>query len=226
MQLEEGLDTGPVFARVTVPIGAVDHRRRAAPGAGRGRHAPAGRRTAGRARRPAAARRRADVRRQDQCAGAAASIGRDRRSRSIGWCASAVRGRRSAAGASRSSPPSWSMALPRARRADRRSRRRPPAGDGSAGRQGADAVRCLRPWRATRSGRAIGVGRARVSSAVDDQRSPGGLSLPAADRPRRRLRQPAAAERARSIEAQRARSRLRHRAGRTARRACVERAMP
>ena len=38
MQLEEGLDTGPVYAAVVVPIGADDHGCRAARRAGRGRH--------------------------------------------------------------------------------------------------------------------------------------------------------------------------------------------
>ena len=95
MQLEAGLDTGPVFACARVPIGAARHRGRAARPARR-RSAPrcsssTSRRLADAQPEPQA--RRADVRREARPSTSSASTRRGPRPSSTASCAPATRGR-------------------------------------------------------------------------------------------------------------------------------------
>ena len=99
MQLEEGLDTGPVFGCERVPITARTTAAALRADLVRGRHRPAGRPPRGRPRRPTAPDRRAHVRGQDRAGGAARSTGPGRPRSSTGWSASAGRGRRCGASA-------------------------------------------------------------------------------------------------------------------------------
>ena len=116
MDVEEGLDTGGVYARREVPIGptttADELRARA-----RRRSAPSCSSTScpGRSAAPEPQRGDVDVRREDRRPTSWSSTGRRRPSSSIGGCASAGRGRRSAVAASRSSPPTPADAVARRR---------------------------------------------------------------------------------------------------------------
>ena len=130
MAVEEGLDTGGVYARREVPIGPRTTAAELRADARRGRHRAARRRARPAARGPRTAARRRDVRRQDRALRAGDRLDLAGRRASIAGCASAGRGRRSAAAGSRCWPASPAAGGGDARH-DRRSTALVAAGDGA-----------------------------------------------------------------------------------------------